>query len=388
MRKFSQIDWWIVVPYLLLLGIGIVMVYSASFYNIMMAGGTTDFYFIKQLIYAVMGLTICTLTFMMKAKFFWSQRVISVLIFGTIFALLLVLIIGIIKPSTKVNGAAAWINLGFMNFQPLELAKVSLVLYLALVLTNKEDRLMDSSWSGIYQEMKTPFIIVIAIIGLVFIEPDTGGALILFIITAIILATSTIPGRITGSLTVLIAAVLGSALTFLLTVKPFGFGKTYQYQRFLAMQHPFKLERTSGAQLSNSYYAISNGGLFGAGLGNSIQKRGYLPEPQTDFILSIISEELGLIGVVLVLALLLIIIIRIIKIGITSSENYVSLICYGIATMFLTQIVLNVGGLLGLVPLTGVTLPFISYGGSSMMILSLALGIVLNLDATEKFSRK
>ncbi|WP_129044851.1 FtsW/RodA/SpoVE family cell cycle protein [Companilactobacillus metriopterae] len=388
MRKFSQIDWWIVVPYLLLLGIGIVMVYSASFYNIMMVGGTTDFYFIKQLIYAVMGLTICTLTFMMKAKFFWSQRVISVLIFGTIFALLLVLIIGIIKPSTKVNGAAAWINLGFMNFQPLELAKVSLVLYLAIVLTNKEERLMDSSWSGIYQEMKTPFIIVIAIIGLVFIEPDTGGALILFIITAIILATSTIPGRITGSLTVLIAAVLGSALTFLLTVKPFGFGKTYQYQRFLAMQHPFKLERTSGAQLSNSYYAISNGGLFGVGLGNSIQKRGYLPEPQTDFILSIISEELGLIGVVLVLALLLIIIIRIIKIGITSSENYVSLICYGIATMFLTQIVLNVGGLLGLVPLTGVTLPFISYGGSSMMILSFALGIVLNLDATEKFSRK
>jgi cell division protein FtsW len=168
-------------------------------------------------------------------------------------------------------------------------------------------------------------------------------------------------------------------------VNPTFITKRYQYQRVLAMLHPFQMEKTAGAQLVNSFYAISNGGIFGVGLGNGIQKRGYLPEPHTDFIIAVISEELGLVGVIVVLGLLAIIVIRIIQIGIRAKKNYDSLVCYGVATMFMTQIILNVGGSIGLVPLTGVTLPFLSYGGSSMLILSIALGIVLNLDATRKF---
>ena len=137
----------------------------------------------------------------------------------------------------------------------------------------------------------------------------------------------------------------------------------------------------------NSFYAISNGGVFGVGLGNSIQKRGYLPEPHTDFIMSIISEELGLVGVIFILTLLLIIILRMISLGFRSKKTYNSLVYYGVATMILAQIILNVGGLLGVIPLTGVTLPFISYGGSSLLILSVALGIVLNLEATAEFEK-
>jgi len=275
--------------------------------------------------------------------------------------------------------------LGLINFQPLELAKMVFVLYLALVLTNKQESLMDVGFRQMISDNRAPFIFLIVVIAMVFFQPDIGGSMILTLICIVLISASSIPTKLMVKMDAIFIAVAGLGVTMLLTLKPSFFVKSYQYQRFLAMQHPFELEKDAGAQLVNSFYAISNGGIFGVGLGNSIQKRGYLPEPHTDFILAIISEELGVLGVMIVLILLAIIVFRILLIGMRSKSNYVSLVLYGVATMILAQIILNVGGLLGYIPLTGVTLPFISYGGSSLLILSIALGVCLNLAATEKY---
>ncbi|APX73022.1 FtsW/RodA/SpoVE family cell cycle protein [Companilactobacillus allii] len=390
MEKLRKIDLWIVIPYILLLGIGVVMVYSASFYNAMMNGGSSSQYLIKQGIFAVMGLILCLLFFMLKEKLFKKQGFVVIFLGGlTILPLGLLIVKGVINPASRINGASAWINLKFFNYQPLEMAKLSLVLYLALFLTNKQAKLMaKQTGKTVWKEIQQPVITIMFMIGLVLFEPDMGGAAILGFITLILISASTIPfkyiWRFNGGLVGLFTLAIVSIVKF----QPSFIVKNYQYARVLAMQHPFQLERTSGAQLVNSFYAISNGGIFGVGLGNSIQKRGYLPEPHTDFILAIISEELGLVGDIVVLGLIFLIVSRMILLGIRSKSNYNSLVYYGIATMLLSQTILNVGGLLGLVPLTGVTLPFISYGGSSMLVLSMGLGIVLNLEATAKFSKE
>lgn len=387
-KKLKKIDLWIVIPYILLLGIGIVMVYSASFYNALIAGGKTDQYLIKQAIYAIMGLCLCYITFMLKERVLKNRKILSIVMIVTLVSLFYLLGRAYLKPSSRVNGASAWINLGVINFQPLELAKLFLIMFLALVLTNKQNRLIQKQgWKEVFKEVFQPLVIVGSIIVMVFLQPDIGGALILSLITLVLISSSTIPGRLIAELSGVLLVVFTSMIVIITKFPPSFVKSNYAYQRFLAMQHPFQLEQKAGAQLVNSFYAISNGGVFGVGLGNSIQKRGYLPEPHTDFIMSIISEELGLVGVVFILGLLLIMILRMISLGFRSKKTYNSLVYYGVATMILVQIVLNVGGLLGLIPLTGVTLPFISYGGSSLLVLSVALGIVLNLETTAKFEK-
>ncbi|WP_125566610.1 FtsW/RodA/SpoVE family cell cycle protein [Companilactobacillus insicii] len=390
MKKIRKVDLWILIPYLLLLGIGVVMVYSASFYNAMSTGGSSNQYLIKQSIYAILGLFFCFVFFMLKERVLKNKGLL-----GLVMAILVILplsaliLIGKFHPSSKINGASAWIPIGPFNYQPLEMAKIALILYLALVLTNKESKLLDKQSVGtIWREIQVPIVTVLIVIFLVLFQPDFGGAAILGLITLILVSSSSIPGRFIATLNTSLIVFFSAVVAFIVKVQPASIAKTYQFQRFMAMLHPFKLEQTAGNQLVNSFYAISNGGLFGVGLGNSIQKRGYLPEPHTDFILAIISEELGLMGDLVVLGLLALIVMRIILMGIRTKDTYHSLVYYGVAVMLMAQTVLNVGGLLGLIPLTGVTLPFISYGGSSLLILSAAMGIVMNLEATEIFNKQ
>ena len=388
MKKLKKIDLWIVIPYIILLGIGIVMVYSASFYNSLVSGGSTTQYLVKQAIFAILGLFLCYFNFILKAKICKNRHFIKYALLFTVLSLAALPILGKLFPSLRVNGAVAWIPIGPFNYQPLELAKLVLILYLSFVLTSKQERLLSyQNWKEIGFEVLPPILVVAIIVILLLIQPDFGGAIVISLITWVLLGASTIPGKYIVRLSVGLGAFLGLSIYGIFKLAPSIITSHYQYQRILAMQHPFKLEQHAGAQLVNSFYAISNGGVFGVGLGNGIQKRGYLPEPHTDFILAVISEELGLVGDIVVLSLLALIILRIILIGVRAKKNYNALVCYGVATMMLTQVILNVGGLLGMIPLTGVTLPFISYGGSSMLILSIALGIVLNLDATNKIER-
>ena len=237
--------------------------------------------------------------------------------------------------------------------------------------------------------MRRLYLKVGLLLFVILIEPDFGGTIINFMIVIAIYSASLSDSKqglkVLGS--VLALMFVGMQLfrfdwfvRIIKAIPKIG----YVAARFQAQFTPFKLIQSSGKQLVNSLYAISNGGMFGLGLGNGIQKRGYLPEPHTDFILAVIAEELGAVGVLIVLGLLAWIIARIFLIGIRSKTRYNTLFCYGVGMFMLVETLFNVGAVNGLLPITGVTLPFVSYGGSSMLVLSMALGMVMNISANER----
>ncbi|WP_301875758.1 FtsW/RodA/SpoVE family cell cycle protein [Limosilactobacillus oris] len=365
-------DYFLLVPYLLLCLTGVVMVYSASA-GLSIQGISPRSYLIKQALYAVIGFC-CVFFFanfpmqrLRTRRFLRDSTVVMFLL------LTVVLVIG-----RAINGAKGWISLGPINIQPAEFCKLYFILYLGDRMARARQRgthfLESSAAIG-------PLVVAIVFIMLIFAQPDTGGAAINFAIIAVMVLACDFRWSYG------IGALIGFPLVgyFLLekAVESGLFHGGYRAQRFIAFMNPFGNASGSGSQLVNSYYAISNGGVFGVGLGNSIQKMGYLPEPNTDFIMSIASEELGLVGVSLILGLLLCLICRIILIGVRSRSLYQTLICYGTATFMMVETFFNIGGVLGLLPITGVTFPFISYGGSSMLVLSSAVGIVMNISVQQ-----
>ena len=382
-KKVKYLDYSILIPYLILCLLGIIMVYSASSDILLVNGFKSTVYMSRQIIYFVAAFILFGIpTFGMKLKIFKSKKfVLSYLGISFILLLFLVALKIISHGQAAVNGAVGWINLGFINIQPVELAKLSLVLYLAYVLDRRDGKIIPGQ---IRENLSGPTIISFLMIALVIVEPDFGGSAILFMIVFVMYSVSGIPTKMALQwLGILVAAII--ILLFVLLVWEPGFIKSsYQFQRLLAFAHPFQLEKTGGAQLVNSYYAIHNGGLFGVGLGNSMQKRGYLPEPYTDFILSISAEELGVIGAIAIVTLLFFLMWRIMEVGIHAHTQFNALVCFGVTTMIFTETLFNVGAVLGLLPITGVTLPFISYGGSSMIVLTAGLGIVLNIAASER----
>lgn len=291
----------------------------------------------------------------------------------------------------SVNGAAAWISLGPLNIQPSEFAKISVILYLARMLTKRE-KANQPSWRNLKPYFKSifgPLCLVGLVFSLVVIQPDTGGALSIGLITVMVVAISGIPWII-GVTTVVGLFFSGAGfISWIMDLynKNALKGMPYQLVRVIAFADPWKNSGTSGIQLTNSYFAINNGGWFGVGIGNSIQKHGYLPEQNTDFILSIVSEELGAITVILILIAIFAIITRAVVLAIRSRSNYNAMLCIGIATTFFIQTVFNVGGVSGLLPITGVPLPFISYGGSSIFILSMELGILFHISNLDRIRR-
>lgn len=226
---------------------------------------------------------------------------------------------------------------------------------------------------------------IFPLIFLVLIQPDNGGAMILIAIVFVMLFASGIDYQFILKFTgvFLLLSFLFIELTVWTKGAIFPERFQYVYDRFAVFRNPFLDYESSGYQLANSYFAIYHGGWFGVGLGNSIQKRGFLPEAQTDFIFSIVIEELGVVTAIILLALLFFLILRIFYVGIKASTTFNSLMCIGIGSMFLIQVFVNLGGITGIIPLTGVTFPFLSQGGSSLIMNSLAIGFVLNIDAEE-----
>jgi cell division protein FtsW len=359
------------------------MVYSASSDILLVNGFSPSVYMKRQILYFVAAFLFSGIPcFALKLKLFKNRKfVMSYLGISFLMLFFLIVLKVISHGKAAINGAVGWINLGFINIQPVEVAKLSLVLYLAFVLSRRDGKFVPGQ---IWHNLFGPTVISFMMIGLVILEPDFGGSAILFMIVFVMYSVSGIPTKL--AVYWLIGLFIGIVLLMLvLLVWTPGFIKdSYQFQRLLAFVHPFKLEKTGGAQLVNSYYAIHNGGLFGVGLGNSMQKRGYLPEPYTDFILSITAEELGVIGAIVIITLLFFLMWRIMEVGIHANSQFNALVCFGVVTMIFTETLFNVGAVLGLLPITGVTLPFISYGGSSMIVLTAALGLVLNISAAEK----
>lgn len=379
LKKLHYIDYKLLVPYLVLCAIGVVMVYSASAYWIQTQYHWADnAVMIKQLVFVFAGFLLALFFFYFKLSLFRKPKFQAALWLILFTSLVFLLVVG-----RSVNGAAAWIEVGPVNIQPTEFAKLVVIFYLAYMFSQRQDNMRRPDFS--LKELMKPMLLVGLGIFFVLIEPDTGGAIIIAGITLIMLFASGISLKWgTGFFAVMIAMVSGLYWIFANVHLPAALTKHYQIQRLTAAVHPFQESKTVGNQVVNSLLAINHGGLFGVGLGNGTQKLGYLPEPYTDFILAVIAEELGLIGATIVIGLIFYLIAHIYRVGIRSKSAYRSLISYGIATMMLIQTTFNVGAVTGLLPVTGVTLPFISYGGSSMLVLSIAMGVMLNISAIEK----
>ncbi|WEV71545.1 FtsW/RodA/SpoVE family cell cycle protein [Lactobacillus sp. ESL0785] len=382
-KKIHYLNYRILIPYLLLVIFGIIMVYSASSDILLVNGFKPSAYGVRQAIYALVAILFFALPFFtLKLDLFKNTKFVAWFLGISIVLLLYLFVLKIVRGSAAaVNGAVGWIDLKIIKIQPLEVAKLALVIYLAFFL----DRHDGSFNSGhIIENLLRPGIVAIFMMFLVFMEPDAGGTAILAMIVIVMFSVSGMPTK--NALTCLFGIGLGVFLLVFLVIhwNPKFLQNSYQYQRFMSFLHPFELQQKGGAQLVNSYYAIHNGGLFGVGLGNSMQKRGYLPEPYTDFILAIAAEEIGVLGAVLVLGLLFYLMWQIMEVGIKAVSQFDALVCFGVTTIIFTETLFNVGAVLGLLPITGVTLPFISYGGSSMIVLSAAIGLVLNISANEK----
>ncbi|MGQ5709116.1 FtsW/RodA/SpoVE family cell cycle protein [Lactobacillus sp. PSON] len=386
-RKIHYLDYHVFIPYIILVIMGIIMVYSASSNILLINGFKPATYGIRQAIYAAVaffgfGIPI----FALKLDVFKKQK--FVIWFMMISLVMLVYLVGmkIIKGSSAaVNGAVGWIDLGFINLQPLEVAKLALVIYLAYMLDKRDGQLVRGQ---IWKQLGRPAAIAAVMMALVIVEPDFGGTAILFMIVLVMFSVSGVPTAVALRWLALIVISVAAIFIIVVTWNPKFLQESYQFQRLMSFLHPFQLERKGGAQLVNSYYAIHNGNIFGVGLGNSMQKRGYLPEPYTDFILSITAEELGVAGAALILILLFYLMWSIMEVGLHANSQFNALICFGVTTILFTETLFNVGAVLGLLPITGVTLPFMSYGGSSMIVLTASVALVLNISANEKMARE
>ncbi|ARW22334.1 FtsW/RodA/SpoVE family cell cycle protein [Levilactobacillus brevis] len=378
MRKLKYLDYWLLVPYMILSIFGIVMVYSASADIGTQNGGSPGSYLVKQAIYVVLGLMILTVMVLMNLQKLRDKTVLKYAGYVALGSLFLLLVMG-----QTINGAAGWFHVGPVSIQPAEFVKFYLIIWLANVIAQRQDRIQLEGW---WATMRQPLIICCGIVGLILLQPDLGGATINGAIIFVMILASGFNSRLAK--TIFVGAffiIVGVFFPILIKISELGFAKNvYQLQRIVAFVNPFEHSQSVGQQLVNSYYALSNGGIFGVGWGNSIQKTGYLPEPNTDFIMAILAEELGLITALAVIMLLFVIILRTTLVGVRSNSTYQALICYGAATYLTVQTLFNLGGVLGMLPITGVTFPFISYGGSSTWTLALVLGLVMNISARQK----
>ncbi|AQW20534.1 cell division protein FtsW [Lentilactobacillus curieae] len=383
MNRLKNLDYYIFLPYVIMCAVGIIMVYSASANIGAQNGGSPLSYLIKQSLFVGISLVIVVTMIAVNINKLKNKKLLS-----TIEILFMLVLLGLLLVGTTINGAAGWIRLGPINIQPAEFVKFFLIIRVANTIDTHQDELTGSfvDWLA---TMRGTFIRIGIIILLILLQPDSGGAAINFIIFFILLITSGMPfKRAMISLGGLIALIIVGVRFVLIPLSHTSLAEhSYQIQRIVAFTDPFSHAQGAGQQLVNSYYAISNGGLLGVGLGNSIQKTGYLPEPNTDFIMSVLTEELGVITALAIMGLLTLIVARTVLIGIRSDDTFQSLICYGVAAYLTVQTLFNIGGVVGALPITGVTFPFISYGGSSILTLSFCIGIVLNISARQRQTR-
>ena len=387
--KKHLLNYSILIPYMLLSGIGLIVVYSTTS-PILISNGLNSFQMVvTQAAFWLFSLVMIWIIYRMKLDFLKRPGVItSVIVVETILLLLSRFITG------TINGAHGWLKIGPVSAQPAEYLKIILVWYLALQFSKKQEQVEIYDYQAITFNQFLPRaftdwrVIVAFLIGLVVIMPDLGNATILLLTVLIVISTSgiayrwfsTMLGLVVGGSAAVLASIWLIGVKRVEQIPIFG----YVAKRFSAFFNPFDDLSGSGHQLANSYYAMSNGGWFGLGLGNSIEKRGYLPEAHTDFVFSIVIEEVGFFGATLILALLFFLILRIILVGTRAKDPFNSMMALGLGGMILMQTFVNIGGISGLIPSTGVTFPFLSQGGNSLLVLSVAIAFILNIDANER----
>lgn len=284
-----------------------------------------------------------------------------------IFLLSLILLVLVLVPGIGQvrNGSRSWFGIGSFGFQPSEIAKIALIIFVSKYLANNEKEVKTIT-KGVFPIL----LIIFLFFGLIMLEPDFGTGMVIVATLFVMLFASNIKLSFFGYLIVLgIVGIVG-----LIIMAP------YRMARIVSFINPWVDPLGSGFQIIQSLYAISPSGLFGRGLGNSIQKHFYLPEPQTDFIFAIISEELGILGIIILSILFLVLFSSSLKISFNSNNLFAKYLSFGLIIGIMLQTILNICVVIGLVPVTGVTLPFISYGGSSLLVSMISVGIILNID--------
>lgn len=355
---------------LLLMGIGLIMMTSASTEIANSTYGDPLFFFKRQLFFMGLGL-VCMLVTAHVDLSLW-YRASAVLLIIAIALLVLVLIPGV---GTVVNGSARWIDLKVYRLQPSEMCKLFMVMYISAYLYRRRDEL-HASWAGFIK----PMVILAACIVLLHFEPDHGAMVILMttVFTMLFLAGARLH-RFMLIVMSCFAAVVGLAVM-----------KPYVIVRLTSFLNPWAEEYVygEGYQLTQALIAFGRGEWFGLGLGNSLQKLYFLPEAHTDFVLSIIAEELGLLGVLLVLVIFSVLIAKGLQLGRAAEQmgmRFHSGVAYGITMVFATQVFINFGVNTGLLPTKGLTLPFLSYGGNSLLICCIMIGVLLRVEYELKF---
>jgi len=348
---------------LILVGLGIVMVYSASFAIAQQRVGDPYHFLKKQALVAVLGMGL--MFFAARMDYHRWQTLAPFLLTGSILLLVLLLLPWFRR---EIGGSSRWIRFASLSFQPSELAKLALVVYLARSLTKKDGR-MGSFTAGFL-----PHIVVAGILSiLVLKQPDFGTAVLFMTLVFIMLFVAGTPLKYLGG--ALLAAI--PPLTILLI------HWDYRWDRILAFLNPWKDQGKGGFQIIQSFVAFGSGKIFGVGLGEGRQKLFYLPEVHTDFIFSIIGEELGLVGVTIVIVLFFLLILRGFQACFRAPDLFGLYLSLGLTVLISVQTLLNMGVVTGLLPTKGSTLPFVSYGGSSLLA---AVGILLNVYSKGKRS--
>lgn len=343
-----------------LLGLGIVMVYSASAVSAYVNFGDSYYFLKRQLIWALLGLTALFVT--MNIHYHTWRPLAKPILIGTLFLLVLVLIPGLGK---VVNGARRWLGFGSLYLQPSEIAKLGMVLFCADSLARNQEKI-KSFMKGLVPQL----IILMVVFGLILKEPDLGTALAIGGTVFILLFAS--GARISHLFGLGAVGVVGIIAAILY--------EPYRLRRLLAFSDPWADPLNSGYHIIQSLYAIGSGGLFGVGLGRSREKFLYLPEPHTDFIFAILGEELGFIGTVTVLLLFFLFAWRGLRVAISAPDIYGSILAAGLTTMIIMQALMNIAVVTASMPVTGIPLPFLSFGGSALIFTLAGVGILLNIS--------
>lgn len=356
-------DRWLIILTLGLVLWGMVMVYSASITNAFMLKGSSFHYLIKHIEFTAAGI----LVMILMASRDYHRLAEKKFVIGVLLAVIVLLILVHVPPlGHRVNGAARWIRLGPFGFQPSELAKAAVVLFLAASIARKGEDRMRTFSLGIVPHLVVPGIIVI----LLMLQPDFGSSVIVLAMVAVMLFSGGARLAWLGGLT-WSAVALGVIAVW---------KEPYRLTRILTFLNPWEDFRGAGYQTIQSLIAFGSGGLFGRGLGNGRQKLFYLPAIHTDFIFSNLGEEVGFIGVTATIIVFAVFIVRGMQIARRASDPFGRYLAWGVICLLGLEIVLNLGVVMVVLPTKGLALPFMSYGGSSVVVTFLLVGILLSVS--------
>lgn len=350
-------------PVLLLVGMGIVMVYSASSALALERFGSDYYFLIRQALYSLMGILVLVVFSYIPFRLY---RPLTYPILAV--AVVMLVVVAFTGLGVSVGGAARWLQLGPIRFQPSELARLALVVYLAYSMSKKDEQLRDF-FVGFF-----PHILVLGLFAvLLMAQPDFGSVVVFAALTWIMLFVG---GCRIIHLFSVVLVLAPMAWLFMMQAE-------YRVKRLMSFLDPWKYTSDEGYQIVHSLMAFGSGGITGAGLGKGYQKLFYLPEPHTDFIFSVVGEELGLVGVMIVILLYGVMLMRGIHIARNANDPFGSFLAMGITVTLGLQVCINMGVALGMLPTKGLTLPFLSYGGTSLLINMAAVGIMMNIGARD-----